>query len=84
VYGWFLFVATFISICGAGLWVLFLVYVFTSLTEMRALLREIAANTRAPHAPPTEASEQGSHPASPSPPKPFIPAPVDFKYMPKS
>jgi len=82
VYGWYMFVATFVSLCGAGLWILFLVYVFTSLTEMRVLLGEIAANTRTLHTPPRKPPEQTIPSAWPTLPKPSAP-PEDAKYMPK-
>ena len=64
------------------LWILFLVYVFISLREMRQTLKQIELNTRAPQLPPRP-PEPFSPPSSPSPPSPLMPPPVDAKYMPK-
>jgi hypothetical protein len=82
VYGWYMFAATFVSLCSAGLWILFLVYVFTSSTEMRVLLKEISANSRGPHTPPAKSPEHAGPSAWPTLPRPSIP-PEDAKYMPK-
>jgi hypothetical protein len=82
LYWSYMFFVTFVSFCGAGLAILFLVYVFISLTEMRVLLREIAANTRPPKTPPNPPEPTGQL-AGPSAPKPLVP-PEDAKYLPTS
>ena len=86
VYGWYMFAVIFISLCSAGLWIFFLVYVFVSLTEMRASLREIAANTSAARMPPPKPPEQRSESAWSTIPKPLsaAPSPEEQKYMPKA
>jgi len=64
------------------LYTLFLVYVFTSLREMRKTLKQIEVNTRAPQLPPGT-PEPFNPPSSHSPPSPLTPPRADVKYMPK-
>ena len=80
----FLFAFAFYLI-GVACWVVgiaFAIYVFNWLRETRVLLREIAANTRAPKVLP-KPPEQPSQSAWPSPPPPLIP-PEESNYMPKT
>jgi hypothetical protein len=77
----FFFIA-FLWVASLVLTISFAIYVFNWLRETRVLLREIAANTRAPKTLPPP-PEHGTPSAWPPPPKPLIP-PAEAKYMPKS
>jgi hypothetical protein len=77
----FAYAFCFVAVAGWVLTIAFVIYVFNWLRETRVLLREIAANTRAPKVP-SIPPEQRSQATWPPPPMPRIP-PEEAKYMPK-